>query len=126
MSTTRAPERPRYARSLLVYRVFAFATGVVLILATIGLILQVTVAESAKSEIGIIWVFHGYLYLCYLLATINLGLKMRWGLIRIAVVAACGTIPTMSFVAEHFVTRDVRAKTALPEPNAIDARTGSA
>jgi integral membrane protein len=124
MTTGGQPPRPKYARSLLVYRVFAFATGVVLILATIGLILQVTVAESAKTEIGIIWVFHGYLYLSYLLATANLGLKMRWGLFKIALIAAAGTIPTMSFVAEHFVTREVRTKTAVPEPAAIDSHTG--
>ena len=40
---------------------------------------------------------------------LNLGLKLRWPFLRIVLVAAAGTIPTMSFVAEHFVTKRVRA-----------------
>ena len=55
---------------------------------------------------------HGYLYLAYLVATVNLGVRMRWNLIAIVGAALAGTVPTMSFVAEHYATRSVRAKLA--------------
>ncbi len=38
-----------------------------------------------------------------------LGFKLRWPLARYVLVMLAGTIPTMSFVAEHFVTRATRA-----------------
>jgi integral membrane protein len=44
-----------------------------------------------------------------LIATLQLGLRLRWNVVRLALVMLAGTIPTMSFVAEHFVTRDVRS-----------------
>ena len=109
MTATTEATRSKHLRALRYYRICAFATGIVLLVATIGLIIQVSGHEGIKSGVGIIWVFHGYFYLMYLLATANLGIKRRWGLIRIALVAVAGTIPTMSFVAEHVVTRDVRA-----------------
>ena len=58
---------------------------------------------------GILWVAHGYLYLLYVIATVNLGLKLRWPWLRMVLVMLAGTVPTMSFVAEHYVTRDTRA-----------------
>ena len=40
--------------------------------------------------------------------TALLGFKLRWPLARYALVMLAGTIPTMSFLAEHFVTRQTR------------------
>ncbi len=88
----------------------AFATGVVLLSGTIGLIVQLAanLHGSYKSTIGLLWLGHGYFYLVYLVATVNLGLKMRWPIVRMLLIALAGTIPTMSFVAEHQVMKDVR------------------
>jgi integral membrane protein len=128
MTTAAGPAGPvgarpdRHAKALLAYRILAFATGIVLVLATIGLIVQVSGHESIKDRIGLVWVLHGYLYLAYVIATVNLGLKLRWGFVRMAVVALAGTIPTMSFVAEHVVTRDVRATLAGRPPVAARPR----
>jgi hypothetical protein len=54
-------------------------------------------------------VAHGYLYLVYVIVTGILGLRLRWPLARFVLVMLAGTIPTMSFVAEHYVTRQTRA-----------------
>jgi integral membrane protein len=98
------------AGTLLRYRVMAFVTGVVLICGVIALIVKdVFDVQHMEPGTGILWVAHGYLFLVYVIASVHLGFKLRWNIIRIAVVCACGTIPTMSFVAEHFVTRKVRA-----------------
>ena len=108
-----SPARSRYAGALLRYRIMAFATGVVLVSGTIALVLKEVVhVRHMEPGTGLLWVAHGYLYLLYVIATVNLGLKMRWPLLRVALVMLAGTVPTMSFVAEHYVTRDTRQRMA--------------
>lgn len=109
MSAATAP-RSKLDSALLRFRIMAFTTGVVLLAGTIALILKdVLDVKHLEPGTGILWVFHGYLYLIYVVTVLNLGVKLRWNLVRIVVVALAGTIPTMSFVAEHYVTRRVRA-----------------
>lgn len=105
-----APVAPGGA--LTAFRVMAFTTGVVLLLGTIALILKAAGVPHMEPGTGYLWVAHGYLYLVYVVTVGNLGLKMRWPLLRYALVMLAGTVPTMSFVAEHFVTREVRARSA--------------
>ncbi len=94
--------------ALLRYRVMAFVTGVVLLAGTTALILKYTTNLHMEPATGILWVAHGYLYLVYVIVTGILGFRLRWPLARYALVMLAGTIPTMSFVAEHFVTRATR------------------
>lgn len=112
-ATAAAPARSRYAGALLRFRIMAFTTGVVLIAGSTALVLK-DVVHVAHMEpgTGLLWVAHGYLYLLYVIATANLGLKLRWPLLRVVLVMLAGTVPTMSFVAEHFVTRDTRKRMA--------------
>jgi integral membrane protein len=116
MTTIPATTRPlpRGLRgSLLFYRVMAFVTGVVLLAGTIGLIVEALSSGSPLKDVMVVlWTAHGYLYLVYLIAAVNLGFKMRWKPVRMVLVALSGTIPTMSFVAEHYSTRYVRAQIA--------------
>jgi integral membrane protein len=102
------------ARTLRVYRFMAFLTGVVLISGCIALILKYGTSLDVEPWTGYLWVAHGYFYLIYVIVTAVLGVKLRWPLARYALVMLAGTIPTMSFVAEHFVTRAIR--TAVPAP----------
>ena len=57
----------------------------------------------------LLWVAHGWLFLVYVISTLILGARLRWPIGRYLLVMLAGTIPTMSFVAEHFVTRAARA-----------------
>jgi integral membrane protein len=98
------------------FRVMAFVTGFVLLAGTIALILKWSGVKHMEPGTGILWLFHGYLYLIYVITVAMLGVKLRWPLARFALVMLAGTIPTMSFVAEHFVTREIRAKLAAAEP----------
>jgi integral membrane protein len=96
------------------YRVMAFVTGTVLVAGTIALILQKAFDVDHLGVLNaILWVGHGYLYLTYVIVTLQLGVRLRWPILRLLLVMAAGTIPTMSFVAEHFVTRDARASGAV-------------
>lgn len=109
-TATALPVKGSAAAALLRYRIMAFVTGVVLVAGTIALIVKAIHPEGVETLNGVLWVGHGWLYLIYAITTLDLGLRLRWKLTRIALVMLAGTIPTMSFVAEHFVTRDTRAK----------------
>jgi integral membrane protein len=112
MTEAQVATRSSVAGALLRFRVMAFTTGVVLLSGTIALVLKdVAHVKHMEPGTGLLWVAHGYLYLMYVITVAQLGIKRRWPLLRILLVMAAGTIPTMSFVAEHYVTRRVRAGT---------------
>ena len=99
---------------LLRYRIMAFVTGVVLLAGTIALILKYTTNLHMEPGTGILWLAHGWLYLTYVVVTAILGFHLRWPLARYVIVMLAGTIPTMSFVAEHYVTKQTRRAAAQP------------
>ena len=110
---TATASRSKVESALLRYRIMAFTTGFVLLGGTTALILKdVADVKHMEPGTGLLWLAHGYLYLVYVIVTLLLGLRLKWPLTRIVLVAAAGTIPTMSFVAEHFVTRQVRGREA--------------
>jgi integral membrane protein len=97
------------------YRFMAFLTGVVLLSGCILLIFKYGTSVDVEPETGYVWIAHGWFYLIYVMVTATLGFRLRWPLPRYVLVMAAGTIPTMSFVAEHFVTRAIREATQ-PQP----------
>ncbi len=85
--------------AMLRYRIMAFATGVVLVTACLSWIF-----ENGTTANSVVWVAHGWLFIVYVISTALLGIKLRWPPARYGLVMLAGTIPTMSFVAEHYVT----------------------
>jgi integral membrane protein len=53
---------------------------------------------------------HGFVYMVYLVTVIDLASRMKWSWTRGLLVALAGTIPFLSFVAEHRITRETRAE----------------
>jgi integral membrane protein len=108
----RPPARGRAIGGALTrYRVMAFVTGVWLVLATfVGIPVQIW--GHHDMAVGFAWTAHGYLYLVYLVATADLGLRLRWPLWRMVLVALAGTVPFCSFIAERKVTARVHAEQA--------------
>lgn len=49
---------------------------------------------------------HGYIYIVYVLATLQLGFANRWSLFRIVRVVLAGTLPVASFIAERRVVAE--------------------
>ena len=95
----------------------AFLTGIVLLSGCVALILKYATSWHMEPGTGYLWVAHGYLYLVYVIVTGVLGFRLQWPLARYVLVMLAGTIPTASFVAEHFVTRATRsAADAQPVP----------
>jgi integral membrane protein len=97
-------------RALTFFRVMAFVVGVGLLLLVLGMVLRYGFDEPRLSEV---WSpIHGFLYMVYMVATANLGFKLRWGIGKIVLVMLAGTIPFVSFIAEHKVSNEVKARLA--------------
>lgn len=61
---------------------------------------------------------HGWLYMVLLITAYDLGRRVRWSLKWFLAIMFAGTVPFLSFVAEHFATKNVRATLARSEPSA--------
>jgi integral membrane protein len=97
----------------------ATIVGVLLIiLCLIGLPLHYLSPEGSQAEAigdGIsqyLGVAHGWLYMIFLIAAFVLSRRAGWDLRFTAVTLLLGTVPVLSFWAEHRATRDVRARIA--------------
>ena len=104
-SKTTGPDK-QAAIWLIAYRIAAYATGVMLLVLTVSVVLHYGFGDERLAWSGPV---HGYLYMGYLVSTVFVGTSMRWRPGRMVLVALAGTIPLMSFVAERNVTRVVRA-----------------
>jgi integral membrane protein len=97
--------------ALLRYRAIAWIVGVGLItLVLVGVPLKY--AAHSEGVVEVVGPAHGFLYILYLLATVDLAIRMRWPVLRTLLLMAAGTIPFLSFVAERYVTRQVTGEPA--------------
>jgi integral membrane protein len=87
------------------YRVMAYVTGVVLLVACF-VALPLTYFFDRPGFGKVVWTMHGWLYLLYLFAAVHLAMTRRWRVTRILLVLIAGTIPFMSFVMERRVSAD--------------------
>ncbi|MGZ4438605.1 MAG: DUF3817 domain-containing protein [Nocardioides sp.] len=122
--------------ALLRYRVLANVVGVLLIvLVLVGLPLnelhRINDAwfplGSSAQQVGSwisrwLGVAHGWLYMLFLVNAFWLSRKARWELPFTLTTLFCGTVPILSFWAEHRATRRVHAQMAA-EATADDAAT---
>ena len=110
---------PVVRRALTRYRVMAWIVGVMLLLLVAGMVLRygLGIIETTAP----IAIAHGWLYMIYVILALDLCIRMRWGLLRMAFVVVAGTIPFVSFVAEHKVTQWVNAEIAEKEAQAAPA-----
>jgi integral membrane protein len=65
------------------------------------------VGEAITTYLG---VAHGWLYMIFLVTAFILSRRARWEIPFTLVTLVCGTIPLLSFWAEHRATQRVRAE----------------
>ena len=102
-------EIPAVRAALKRYRVMAWVVGVLLaVLVLVGMPLK----YLGGNDSVVVWtgVPHGWLYMVLLVTAYDLGRRVNWPWKRLILIAAGGTVPFMSFVAEHVATKDVRGR----------------
>ncbi|MGI3786732.1 MAG: DUF3817 domain-containing protein [Janthinobacterium lividum] len=100
--------------ALIRYRVMAYVVGTMLIvLVCVGIPLQVWGHDDRVESIT--GVAHGWLYMIMIITAIDLGRRARWAWWRMLLIALSGLVPFVTFVAEHYATKDVKAKLAHDE-----------
>ncbi|WP_066582416.1 DUF3817 domain-containing protein [Cellulomonas timonensis] len=100
------------------YRAMAWITGVMLLVLTLEIVLKYVFQVNgvgADGEVNDVlgwWIapIHGWVYVVYLAAVIDLWSKMRWKLSRLVTLALAGVVPVMSFVLERRVHADALAR----------------
>lgn len=101
--------------ALLRYRVMAYVVGVGLAtLVFVGVPLQYGAGLPQVDEI--VGPIHGFLYIVYLLAAVDLARRARFTLLQMAAMIGAGFVPLLAFVIEHRVTKRLGGPGA-PEPS---------
>ena len=93
------------------YRIMAWVVGILLVvLMCVGLPLKYIWDDGRV----VTWtgVPHGWLYAVLLITAYDLGRRVGWPIKWFLLIMAAGTVPFLSFVAEHFATKDVKGKLA--------------
>jgi integral membrane protein len=86
------------------YKVLAFTVGAgLLILCCVGVPLQYMAGLPQVAEI--VGPIHGFLYIVYLLASLDLVRRARFPLWQMALMVGAGFVPGLAFVIEYFVAR---------------------
>jgi integral membrane protein len=128
---------PTIRRSLLFYKVFAYATGTFLLLVCLEVLLRYVfgaevvlggalgpVALVAPEQVRAVGGFnlslavliaHGYLFIAYLISDFVLITVMRYPITRFLLIALGGVVPALSFIMEARVKREVRSYLATRE-----------
>ena len=99
------------AAALLRYRVMAYIVGVgLLVLVFVGVPLQY--AATVPQVAQIVGPIHGFLYIVYLLAAVDLARRARFTLLQMAAMIGAGFLPFLAFIIERRVAKRVEATLA--------------
>jgi integral membrane protein len=93
------------------FRIMAYLVGVMLLILVAEMILKYGFDNPLLGPV--VAQIHGFLYVVYLLAALNLGLKARWSAPYLVGVLLAGTIPFLSFYVESKVTQRVQRESAV-------------
>jgi integral membrane protein len=104
-------EIPGVERALLFYRVMAWVVGILLVVLVL-IAMPLKYAAGIPGPVTVVGIAHGWLYALLLFSAYNLWRHVQWPWQRLLAIALAGTIPFLSFVAEHYATKDVRRRAA--------------
>ncbi len=90
------------------YRVMAAVVGCgLLVLVLVGMPLQF--AAGLPQVVQIVGPLHGFLYIIYLVAALDLARRARFSLVEMLAMVGAGLVPFLAFVIERRITRRVRS-----------------
>jgi integral membrane protein len=101
--------------ALVRYRIMAWVTGILLaIMSVVFLPLKYVFGLTETGILSTIyaigWQAHGWLYVLYVAAGVDISFRMRFSVGRTIAVLLAGTIPFASFFADHLVAKSVHAR----------------
>lgn len=121
--------------SFTLYRVFAYAAGIwLLLLMFVAMPAKYLVGEQALLPLAPapegmehwfgpdsvlmlpIAVPHGYIYLAYVIVVLWLSIDRRWGVGKTVGTMLAGTIPVLGLVVEHRLAAQEKAAAREPQP----------
>lgn len=112
------------AAALTRYRIMAWIVGVLLVvLVLVGMPLKYMYDND--SVVAIVGPIHGWMFLLYLITAVMICRQANFRVGKMLLVMVAGTVPFFSFVAEHVVTRDVKAHLAAESASAAQAHAGT-
>ncbi len=99
------------------FAIMAWVTGVLLaVMAVVGLplkyVFNLTETGPLAALYAVGWIAHGWLYILYVAAALDICFRLRYSVLKTLGIVLAGTIPFMSFVAEHYVKRRVTERLA--------------
>jgi integral membrane protein len=102
--------------NVILYRVMAYVTGVVLIVLCVLAIMQAFTNDGAL--VNVVGTVHGGLYIIYLLVAFPLSRRLRLTAGPTVALLLAGTIPVMTFIVERRISHRYidPALAALPAP----------
>jgi len=84
------------------FRVMAYLVGLML-LVLVGVAMPLKYLAGRPHVGDLVAPVHGFLYIVYVLATLDLAFRCRWSLLRTGLVLLAGAVPFLSFVIERKV-----------------------
>lgn len=100
-------ESRRTLSALTRFRVMAWLAGIGLILLCVNMVLHYLL--DMQTVLDLVPRVHGFVYMAYLVTVFDLSFRMKWSLGKAVLVCLAGTVPFLSFVAEHRITIETRA-----------------
>lgn len=109
--------------NVILYRVMAYVTGVILIVLCVLAIAQVAVDDAAA--VNLVGTVHGLLYIVYLLVSYPLTRRLRLAVWPTVAVLLAGTVPVMTFVVERRISHRYIAPALAAESDNATAPGGT-
>lgn len=97
--------------ALVRYRVMAYVVGTLLVV-LVCIAMPLKYAAGQPLMVNVVGVVHGWLYALLLVTAYMLGRRAGWPLHYLVLIALAGTVPFLSFVAEHYARKDVQRRVA--------------
>jgi integral membrane protein len=88
------------------YRVMAWAAGIGLLLLCLNMFLRYVL--DVETVLDLVPRVHGFVYMAYLVTVFDLSFRLKWPLSKGVLICLAGTVPFLSFVAEHRITHQTR------------------
>lgn len=88
------------------YRIMAWAAGIGLLLLLLNMYLHYV--RDMTTVLDLVPRVHGFVYMAYLVTVFDLSFRVKWPLRKGVLICLAGTVPFLSFVAEHRVNRQTR------------------